>query len=111
MAEIEVSLKTNKAAIKRASTEAITRALEEMGMKAEKYAKLIVPVDTGNLRNSITHAADVGSKTMIVGTNVEYAPYVEMGTRRSAPHPYLEPAISEHIDEYYEVLEKHLKNG
>ncbi len=30
---------------------------------------------------------------IIVGTNVKYAPYVEFGTYKSAPHPYLGPAM------------------
>ena len=30
-------------------------ALEIIGGKAESYAKKLCPVDTGNLRNSITH--------------------------------------------------------
>ena len=31
------------------------KALETIGGKAESYAKRLCPVDTGNLRNSITH--------------------------------------------------------
>ncbi len=34
---------------------AIERAMEAIGMQAEGYAKLLCPVDTGNLRNSIGH--------------------------------------------------------
>ncbi len=34
---------------------AIARGLEEMGLVAEGYAKAGCPVDTGRLRNSITH--------------------------------------------------------
>lgn len=39
-----------------ATQEAIETALEAMGVTAEDYAKLLCPVDTGRLRNSITHA-------------------------------------------------------
>lgn len=49
------------------------RALEIMGGKAESYAKQLCPVDTGNLRNSITHR-QIDENTEIVGTDVEYAP-------------------------------------
>ncbi len=41
----------------------------------EGEAVMRCPVDTGNLRASITH--DVGEDEAKVGTNVEYAPYVE----------------------------------
>lgn len=61
-----------------AMEKACKAALEMIGMKCENYAKALCPVDTGNLRNSITHQAD--SKTVSVGSAVEYAPYVELGT-------------------------------
>ena len=54
------------------------RALEAIGLKAEGYAKKNTPVDTGRLRNSITHAVDGG--TAVIGTNVEYGKYIELGT-------------------------------
>lgn len=53
---------------------AILRALESIGLKAEKYAKQECPVDTGNLRNSITHVVQEKEKAVYIGTNVEYAP-------------------------------------
>lgn len=37
-------------------------------------------VDTGQLRSSITHAVDMKDLSVSVGTNVEYAVYVELGT-------------------------------
>jgi phage gpG-like protein len=52
--------------------DAIEVALEEIGLTAEGYAKKECPVDTGRLRNSISH--DVKEKTAYIGTNVEYAP-------------------------------------
>lgn len=48
-------------------------ALEAVGITAEAYAKLLCPVDTGRLRNSITHVVDEGEKAVYIGTNVEYA--------------------------------------
>lgn len=87
---------------------AIDRALEEIGLAAEGYAKRACPVDTGNLRNSITHAVEPGEDAVYVGTNVEYAPYVEMGTRRTAAQPFLRPAATEHGDQYRQVLKNAL---
>lgn len=54
------------------------RALEEIGLTAEKYAVMLTPTDTGRLKNSITHT--VKDKTVYIGTNVFYAPYIEYGT-------------------------------
>ena len=70
---------------------AIERALETCGLAAEGYAKRLCPVDTGNLRNSISHATE--ENVEYIGTNVEYAPYVEMGTTRTRAQPYLKPAL------------------
>lgn len=38
------------------------------------------PVDTGRLRNSMAYATSEDNKTVYVGTNVEYALYVEEGS-------------------------------
>lgn len=106
---IEVKLDINTKALKNAAAEQIQAALEEIGMKAENHAKLICPVDTGLLRNSITHTQE--DKTAIIGSNVEYAPYVELGTSKRAATPFLTPAIQDNVGEYKAILEKHLKSG
>lgn len=57
-------------------------ALEAIGLKAEGYAKkeltIFPAVDTGRLRNSITHA--IKGDDVYIGTNVDYAKWVELGT-------------------------------
>ena len=67
------SVTSHRAAVTDAVTEAIDRAFEICGGKAETYAKQLCPVDTGHLRNSITHKQE-GTDTEAIGTNVEYAP-------------------------------------
>ena len=37
-------------------------------------------VDTGAMRNSISHQVDVGDQSVYIGTNIEYAIYHELGT-------------------------------
>ena len=73
-----VEFKTILKAIQGMSQTAIDRALEIIGGMAESYAKQLCPVDTGRLRNSITHKQE-GPKTVAIGTNVYYAPFVELG--------------------------------
>lgn len=87
---------------------AIGVALEEIGLLAENYAAKKCPVDTGNLRGSITHEVDAGDNAVYIGTNVEYAPHVELGTSRQKAQPFLRPAASEHGAQYRRVLEKAL---
>lgn len=82
-------------------------ALEECGLVAEGYAKRLCPVDTGNLRNSITHTQSGDAE--YIGTNVEYGPYVEMGTTRTRAQPYLKPAVADHADQYKQIIERRLK--
>lgn len=94
----------------RAKNAAISKALEKIGLKAEGYAKLICPVDTGRLRNSISHT-QADQDTEIIGTNVEYAPYVELGTQRQRAQPYLKPAAADHITEYVQIIVNELKNA
>lgn len=49
-------------------------------------------VDIGRLRQSIT-ALKVEDGHWRVGTNVEYAPYLEFGTRKMAARPFMRPAV------------------
>lgn len=86
-------------------------ALEAIGLQAEGYAKRLCPVDTGRLRNSISHTYDLASHKAYIGTNVEYGPYVELGTRRMKARPYLKPAATEHGDEYREIMKRYMKSG
>lgn len=85
------------------------KGLTAIGMTAEKYAKKECPVDTGRLRNSITHTQD--AVFAYIGTNVEYAPYVELGTSRQKAQPYLRPAATEHTAEYKALMENSLRNA
>lgn len=78
------------------------KVLEEWGLIAEAYASDLCPVDTGRLRASISH--DTDEDTMYLGTNVEYAPYVELGTSCMDAQPFLRPAIENHMDEYKDIM-------
>ena len=53
--------------------DAVLRALERCGSEAEGYAKDLCPVDTGALRNSISHKVDESERAVYVGSNNEYA--------------------------------------
>ena len=116
--------------------EACLRALERCGLKAEDYAKDLVPVVTGTLRNEISHKViDSAEPTAYIGTNNEYAHYVEFGTGRYAstgggtpkdhwaymgddgkwhigkprqPKPYLKPAVANHVDTYRNIFKDEL---
>lgn len=112
---------------------ATERALEKCGLTAENFAVRLVPVDTGNLRNSITHK--VVDDDVYIGTNNEYAIYVELGTGKYAEggrpdpwvyrdeegrwhhthgqraQPYLKPAVADHKQTYRNIIKDELENA
>lgn len=126
-----VDITDNSAEVLAALEQAKARALEIIGGKIESYAKGLVPVDTGALRNSITHAVE--GDTVVIGSAISYAPYVELGTGQaySPPpewiqseaergagirkgqkaQPYLRPAVENHVEEYKRIVEIELKKG
>ena len=96
------------------------RSLEIIGGTAEGYAKEKCPVRLGRLIGSIGHQP-VNEDTMAVGTDVPYAPYVELGHNQQpgryvpaikkrlvashvAAKPFLKPALENHRDEYLEIV-------
>jgi len=101
---------------------ALAEALDEIGEKVVQRARELCPVDTGRLRNSITHRLGGGGfsfpgmgaavgKEVTVGSDVEYAAYVELGTSRTRAQPFLRPAAADYADEYRRILEDELRNG
>lgn len=95
-------------------------------------------VDTGFLRNSITYCLDGsstataeyqddagnqtgeyggeapangdGTRSVYVGTNVYYAPYVEFGTRKMDARPFLSSSIQGHKSDFEELFKEAFKH-
>lgn len=110
------------------------KALEECGLVAERYAKALCPVDTGNLRNSVTHKVVEGELACYIGSAVNYAAYVEFGTgvhyqggrktpwvyqgadgewhktTGSKPQPFIKPSVADHLKEYENIIKDELKS-
>lgn len=136
-----VQFTDNSAQFLRELEQRVPKILETIGQQTEGYAKKLCPVGTpestgiagyrgGTLRNSITHRVENGD-TLALGSNVEYAPYVELGTgphftpppeweqftteRGSGvgkayvkPRPYIRPAIEDHRSEYESIAKREL---
>lgn len=83
---------------------------EAMANNAKLEITVMGAVDTGRLRRSI-EGDDNGTDTAYVGTNVEYAPYVEYGTSRMSARPYLKNTLMNYTDEYKRILEGCLQNS
>ena len=104
-------IKNNLNVIAKASNEAVDVILEAIGIYAQEYAADGAPVDTGRLKGSMTH--QLGDKCVYVGTNVEYAPYVEWIDRyhHNTGHAhFLRDAVTQHSEEYKQLAETYLRN-
>nr|DAN82306.1 MAG TPA: putative tail component [Caudoviricetes sp.] len=132
---MSVEITDNSKEVSAAIKAALLRGLEKCGLVAEGYAKKLCPVDTGNLRNSITHVVDEQEPAAIIGTDSEYGAYVELGTgiyaeggggrptpwvyqdakgnwhytRGNKAQPFLKPAAADHAIQYRKILEDELK--
>lgn len=127
----------NTNALRKHADEVIEKALTEVGVTAVGYVSMLVPVETGRLKNSITFATKgysgythnykddngnaysqrigkVKDASVNIGTNVEYAAAVEF--REKAQHitgqaHYLRDGITNHLDEYKQILKENLEEG
>ena len=73
----------------------VGKMLVDKATQIANRAKQLAPVDTGRLRDSISWDLGTINNQIVahVGTNVEYARYVEFGTRFWSGHPFLIPAF------------------
>ncbi|MCO7238698.1 HK97-gp10 family putative phage morphogenesis protein [Aeromicrobium sp. CnD17-E] len=74
-------------------------AVQKASEDIKRYAPLLAPVDTGNLRSSI-HRLTIDRAWAITGrvrADAEYGKHVEYGTSRMAPQPFMEPALDSSV--------------
>lgn len=107
---IEVKVDNTRAVLEDTQRKKET-ALIKCGAAWESYAKQGSPVDTGRLRNSLSHEME-GDDTVAIGSDVEYAKYQELGTSRGIkPKLFLTNAGKLHIDEYIQIIANEFNNG
>jgi HK97 gp10 family phage protein len=82
---------------------AIRQGLGDGAALTQDRAMTLVPVDTGRLRASIS-LHWVGNLLIEVFTIVEYAGYVEHGTRYMRAQPYFRPAYEQTYQEVIAVV-------
>ena len=107
---MDIKITDNSAEVQAAFNDKIALVLGAIGEIAEGYAKGDCPVDTGRLRNSITHRTE--GKDEYIGTNVEYAPYVELIDRYNHTNGkahFLRDAATTHGEEFKTTAEIILK--
>lgn len=120
--DMEFTVKAdNTDLIKAASRRARKVALEAVASQAERNGKIEVTravydtpergyKRTGDLRKFIKHGVE-GNDTAWVGIRLDYAPYVEYGTIHMPARPFIKPAVQNHMDEYKQIIQEHMKNA
>ena len=133
--EIKVN---NKDLVKALVAEVEQQTLEDWGGYAEGVAEQLCPVDTGMLRNTISHQVILPEHAVEMGTNLHYGVYVEYGTGKFAeetsyakkipwvymddngnwhrtsgqhPQPFIRPAIANHTETYKQILYENMLNA
>jgi len=92
-------IKKNPSGIKALSND-INNFMLRVAKDMSNEAKRVVPVDTGRLRASIDveeQRSDdpIASKAFLIGSDVEYANFVEEGTKFQQAQPYLRPTAEQ----------------
>lgn len=87
------ALATDLRAVSRTTQPKVRAAVRKTLFDIEADAKVAAPVDTGNLRNSISTEVDGDGMGGVVGPTAEYGIYQELGTSVMGPQPYLGPAF------------------
>lgn len=75
----------------------------------ETWAKSVVPVDTGALKNSINTDIEDGGLSAEVKTNMEYCEFVELGTYKMAAQPYMIPAAERNAPHFQAAVKALLR--
>lgn len=87
------------------STRARTKANKEKGVAGKK-----IEVKQYEYSGEMPEESD-GSIAVYIGSNVEYAPYVENGARGRKPVHFLKRAAEDHASEYRAILQAELENA
>lgn len=87
-----------------------SKVLRRYALEVERLGKRNCPVDTGNLRSSITTSFEgdgrFGAMSAEVGPTAHYGGYVEWGTRYQAPQAYMGPALDRVGPKYVAACEQ-----
>lgn len=78
----------------------LTAVTKKSAEEIKREAKSLCPVDTGKLRRSIT-VQEIDKESYAIGSPLDYAIYVEMGTRYQTAQSFLRKA-------FYNVIQKKL---
>jgi HK97 gp10 family phage protein len=84
-------------------------AVRKTALDVERDAKAMAPVDTGNLKGSIGHSdlrtvGQSGALEATVGPTAAYGVHLEFGTSRTAPQPFMGPALDRQTPAFEQAM-------
>ncbi len=92
----------------------VSEQIKDGGVLIKNTAQNTVRVDTGRLKGDIREHYDKDTETSTVYTTVNYAPYLEFGTRFMRAYPFLLPAFNKNIkfikDSIKSAIKRQLKS-
>jgi HK97 gp10 family phage protein len=90
------------------SVELAKVVLKKTALDIERNAKAIVPVDTGNLKNSIGHSdlrnLSAEHLQVDIGPTSNYGSYVEFGTTTQAPQAFMGPSLDRYSGPFEQAM-------
>lgn len=140
MPRTDVKITDHSAEVKAEIEKRIALALEAMGGECERFAKenlnnYPLKHTTGALKNSIAHKVVLDDQQVVIGTNIKYGAYIELGTgiytpggrqtpwvyqdvkgdwhytRGQEAKPFLKPAAADHQDRYKQIADHYLHDN
>lgn len=87
----------------------VQQTVAEVALLIESDAKLFAPVDTGRLRASIHAEIAPNGLSARVEAGVDYAVFLEFGTRRQRAQPFLFPAYEKNRLAFVAALKRNIK--
>ena len=99
---IDITYDNGLSKIAESLSENIGEIIASGAQRVCESAKAVCPVDTGALRESIS--VECSGNRAEISANTDYASYVEFGTSKMAPQPYLVPSLIEQSDSVLEAM-------
>ena len=100
VSELTMKLKSN------ANMKDVKQIVKQNTAELTQGAQRKAPVDTGNLRRSITMDLSDGGLTGKVKPTADYAPYLEYGTRFQSAQPFVRPSFNKQKAQFKSDMDK-----
>ena len=94
---------------KNANLNDVKNVVKLNGSEMQSGAQRNSPVDTGTLKRSINYRSEDNGFTAKVAATVDYASYVEWGTRYMYAQPYMKPSFLKQRQQFLKDMKRLMK--